>query len=138
MRMLPKPDARQVATATAATGMPAAPRITGLTTTMYAIVRNVVSPAMTSVRSEVPWPLRSKRRSSMPPSELHAQLPADDARVVDHPRSVLEVDAADGADLVGAVAAECRDLVLLVRPGVAKPRAQLDRKSTRLNSSHIT
>src|SRR6266853_4042630 len=128
MRMLPKPAARQVATATAATGMPAAPRITGLTTTMYAIVRNVVSPAMTSVRSEVPWPLRSKRRSSMPPSELHAELPADDAWVVDESGGVLEVDAADVADLVGAVAAERRDLVLLVGPGVADARAQLEQR----------
>src|SRR5207249_1760502 len=126
MRMLPKPDARQVATATAATGMPAAPRITGLTTTMYAIVTKVVSPATTSVRSEVPWPLRSKRRSSMPPSELHAELPADDAWVVDESGGVLEVDAAGVADLVGAVAAERRELVLLVGPGVADARAQLE------------
>src|SRR5947207_15293553 len=98
MRMLPKPDARQVATATAATGMPAAPRITGLTTTIYAIVTKAVSPATTSVRSEVPSPLGSKRRSSMPASELHAQLPAEDARLVDQPRTLLEVDAADGRD----------------------------------------
>src|SRR5882762_5632541 len=124
MRMLPKPDARQVATATAATGMPAAPRITGLTTTMYAIVRNVVSPAMTSVRSEVPWPLRSKRRSSISSSELHADLPADDARVVDESREVLEIDAADVANLIGAIAAECRDLVLLVGPGIADACAE--------------
>src|SRR5271156_6512570 len=60
--MLPKPAARQVAAATPATGMPASPRISGLTTTMYAMVRKVVSPAKSSVRKLVPWPLRSKNR----------------------------------------------------------------------------
>src|SRR6266853_1035023 len=125
MRMLPKPAARHVATATAATGMPAAPRIAGLTTTMYAIVRKVVSPATTSVRSVVPRPRRSKSRSSMGHSELHTELPADDTWIVDETGGVLEVDTADVADLVGTVAAECRELVRLVVPGVADASAEL-------------
>src|SRR5438045_81276 len=45
-------------------------------------------------------------------SESHHQLPAKNPRIVDESREVLEVDAADVADLV-------------------------DRKSTRLNSSHL-
>jgi hypothetical protein len=52
--MLPKAAAKQVAAATAATGMPASPSITGLTTTIYAIVRKVVKPASNSVRTVVP------------------------------------------------------------------------------------
>ena len=52
--MLPKPAAKHVAAATAATGMPAAPSIAGFTTTMYAIVRKVVTPARISVRQLVP------------------------------------------------------------------------------------
>src|SRR4029077_1758013 len=119
--MLPNPAARQVATATPATGMPAAPSTAGFTTTMYAIVRKGVSPATTSMRSVVPWPLRSKRRSSMRRSELHGELAAHDARIVDEAGEVLEVDATGGTDLIGAVAAEGGHLVLLVIPAIAYP-----------------
>src|SRR5262245_54432440 len=47
--------ARQVATRTAPKSMPAALRTAGCTNTIYAIVRNVVTPASTSVRTVVPW-----------------------------------------------------------------------------------
>ena len=47
MVMMPAP--RQVAVTAAASGMPAAERMLGLTTMMYAMARNVVRPARTSV-----------------------------------------------------------------------------------------
>ena len=45
---------RQVAAATAGTGMPASLRMSGFTKTMYAMVRNVVAPARISVRQVEP------------------------------------------------------------------------------------
>ena len=54
IRMLPKAAIRQVVTNTAWVSIPAAPRICGLTKTMYTIVRKVVNPAITSVRALVP------------------------------------------------------------------------------------
>src|SRR5438093_7650991 len=44
---------RIVATVLAPIGNPAAPRIAGLTTMMYAIARNVVTPPMISVRMDI-------------------------------------------------------------------------------------
>src|SRR5438045_81279 len=63
-------------------------------------------------------------------SESHHQLPAKNPRIVDESREVLEVDAADVADLVGAVAAECRDLVLVFGPRVADADAKLEQRRT--------
>ena len=55
---------RQVAAATAGTGIPASLRMPGFTNTMYAMVRNVVAPARISVRQLDPrswiWKVRSK------------------------------------------------------------------------------
>ncbi|SOY69582.1 hypothetical protein CBM2589_A90917 [Cupriavidus taiwanensis] len=58
MISVPIAAATQVATNTASLGMPASPRIEGLTKMMYAIVRNVVMPARISVRTSV-WCSRS-------------------------------------------------------------------------------
>ena len=52
--------ASAVAMATASTGIFAAPRIAGLTTTMYAIVRKVTTPPSTSVRTVEPRSLMEK------------------------------------------------------------------------------
>ncbi len=56
--------ATQVATKTAPFGMPASPRMAGLTKMIYAIVRKVVSPAISSVRTSVPFSLSLKKFSS--------------------------------------------------------------------------
>jgi hypothetical protein len=48
------------AAVTAAIGMPEAERMAGLTSTMYAMVRNVVMPARISVRQFVPRRVNSK------------------------------------------------------------------------------
>jgi hypothetical protein len=48
--MQPMAADRQVAAATAGTGIPVSLKIAGFTKTMYAMVRNVVNPASTSVR----------------------------------------------------------------------------------------
>src|SRR6516164_9235641 len=61
-------------------------------------------------------------------SESHHELPAYDPRVVDESGEVLEVDAADVADLIGTVAAEYRDLVLTVGPRVADAGAELEQR----------
>ncbi|SOZ62444.1 hypothetical protein CBM2614_B10243 [Cupriavidus taiwanensis] len=58
MISVPIAAATQVATNTASLGMPASPRMEGLTKMMYAIVRNVVMPARISVRTSV-WCSRS-------------------------------------------------------------------------------
>src|ERR1700744_950367 len=62
--MISEPSAatRQVATNTASLGMPASPRIAGLTKMMYAIVRKVVRPASSSVRRLVPASSKPKDR----------------------------------------------------------------------------
>src|SRR5215469_13115038 len=91
----------------------------------------VVSPASTSVRTVVPRPLRSKRRSSMRGwSESRRELATHDPRVVDESREVLEVDTAGVADLIGTVAAEYRDLVLIAGPLVADAGAELEQRRT--------
>jgi len=54
IRIEPNAAERQVAAVTAGSGMPVFSRIDGLTTTMYAMVKNVVTPASTSVRQSVP------------------------------------------------------------------------------------
>ena len=54
MRIDPNAADRQVAAVTAGRGTPAAARIAGFTSTMYAMVRNVVTPARISVRQFVP------------------------------------------------------------------------------------
>src|SRR6476661_2862725 len=51
MRIEPTAATRIVATVLAPTGSPAAFRIAGLTTMMYAIARKVLAPASTSVRN---------------------------------------------------------------------------------------
>src|SRR4029077_12240412 len=85
----------------------------------------------TSVRTVVPWPLRSKRRCSMRGlSESHHELPAYDPRVVDESSEGLEIDTAGVADLIGTVAAERRDLVLIVGPRVADADAELEQRRT--------
>src|SRR5215470_15939578 len=95
------------------------------------MVTKVVSPASTSVRTVVPRPLRSKRRSSMCGlSESERDLSTYDPRVVDESGEVLEVDTADVADLIGAVAAEGRHLVLAVGPRVADAGAELEQRRT--------
>jgi hypothetical protein len=62
--MQPMAADRQVAAATAATGIPAALNMSGFTNTMYAMVRNVVAPARISVRNVDPrswtWNVRSR------------------------------------------------------------------------------
>ncbi|MCY1305339.1 hypothetical protein D9M68_811560 [compost metagenome] len=63
MISVPIAAATQVATKTASLGIPASPRIDGLTKMMYAIVRKVVMPARTSVRTSV-WCSRSLNRRS--------------------------------------------------------------------------
>src|SRR5580692_6934159 len=62
--MISEPSAatRQVATKTASLGIPASPRIAGLTKMMYAIVRKVVKPASSSVRRLVPASSKPKYR----------------------------------------------------------------------------
>jgi hypothetical protein len=64
IRMQPMAADRQVAAATAGTGIPVWLRIAGFTNTMYAMVRNVVAPARTSVRHVDPrsciWNVRSR------------------------------------------------------------------------------
>ena len=57
------PLAMQVAARTAAKSIPAALRTVGCTKMMYAIVRKVVMPAMTSVRTVVRFSESRKRRS---------------------------------------------------------------------------
>ena len=57
--MEPNAAERQVAAVTAARGTPASARIAGFTSTMYAMVTKVVTPARISVRQLVP-----KRRNS--------------------------------------------------------------------------
>ena len=44
-----------MATKTAPRSIPASARISGFTNRMYAMVRNVVIPAITSVRTSVEW-----------------------------------------------------------------------------------
>jgi hypothetical protein len=68
----PSAPARQVATNTEPWSMPVVERICGLTNTMYAIVRNVVSPASNSVRTSVPCCCSLKIRSSMESSSACA------------------------------------------------------------------
>ena len=67
IRMQPIAAERQVAAATAGTGIPASLRMSGFTNTMYAMVRKVVAPARISVRQEDPrssmWNIRSKNPS---------------------------------------------------------------------------
>src|SRR6185369_13589159 len=63
-------------------------------------------------------------------SESHHHLATDDPRVVDESGEVLEVDAADVADLVGAVAAEGRELILAAVPGVADACTELEQRGT--------
>ncbi len=63
MISVPSAAATQVATNTASFGMPASPRMVGLTKMMYAIVRKVVTPASISVRTSV-WCSRSLNRRS--------------------------------------------------------------------------
>ena len=54
MRSVARADARHVAVSTAPASIPAADITVGCTKMMYAIVRNVVTPATTSVRTVVP------------------------------------------------------------------------------------
>lgn len=61
-------------------------------------------------------------------SEISAELGTDDARVVDEPGQVVEVDRTGGADLVGAVAAEHRGLVLAAVPVVADLQAAFEQR----------
>ncbi len=49
MHIVPTNEARQVAISTAVLSIPAAESMLGFTASMYAIVMNVVTPAMTSV-----------------------------------------------------------------------------------------
>ena len=53
IRSVPKMAVRMVAVREASAGMPAVFRMAGLTATMYAIVKKVVSPATTSRRTVV-------------------------------------------------------------------------------------
>ncbi|SPC19926.1 hypothetical protein CT19431_MP70059 [Cupriavidus taiwanensis] len=64
MISVPIAAATHVATNTASLGIPASPRIDGLTKMMYAIVRNVVIPARISVRTSV-WCSRSLNTRSI-------------------------------------------------------------------------
>src|SRR5579863_7455246 len=64
-------------------------------------------------------PERLKGRQA-DPSEARAELPADDARVVDDAGQVVEVDGVDVVNDIGAVAAEHRHVVLVIGPGVAQ------------------
>src|ERR1700677_1754822 len=57
-------EARQVAKSTPSTGIPACARISGLTTTTYAMVIKVVSPASSSMRTVVLFLRRWKSSSS--------------------------------------------------------------------------
>src|SRR5580692_686207 len=57
-------EARHVAKSTPSTGIPACPRICGLTTTTYAMVMKVVRPARSSTRTVVLFWRRWKIRSS--------------------------------------------------------------------------
>src|ERR1700722_12153900 len=57
-------EARHVAKSTPSTGIPACPRICGLTTTTYAMVMKVVRPARSSMRTVVSFSRRWKIRSS--------------------------------------------------------------------------
>ncbi|MNS96148.1 hypothetical protein D3C72_1304340 [compost metagenome] len=66
MKMLPKAAIRQVVTNTACVSMPAAPRIWGLTNTIYTMVKKVVIPAIVSVRAVVPCCLSLNTRPSKP------------------------------------------------------------------------
>src|SRR5262249_12000102 len=59
----PNTAASTVATVLGPRGMPANSRIAGLTTMMYAIVRKVVAPPSSSVRTVVPCSDRPKKRS---------------------------------------------------------------------------
>jgi hypothetical protein len=65
MRSVPKTAARIVATVLGPDGIPANDRIAGFTTTMYAMVANVVAPPRTSIRTEVPRSLKRKSLSSI-------------------------------------------------------------------------
>src|SRR5450830_110758 len=63
MISVPIAAATQVATKTESFGIPASPRMDGLTKMMYAIVRKVVRPASSSVRTVVPLSLSLKNLS---------------------------------------------------------------------------
>src|SRR5258705_13727642 len=65
--------------------------------------------------------VRAVRFSSA--SEVGLELHPPGTRLVDHAGQVVEVDAADDADLVGDVAAEHRHLVLVAGPLVAQPQS---------------
>ena len=60
MNSVPKNAETAVAVNTAAESIPAADRMFGLTARMYTIDRKVVTPAMTSVRTSVPFSLSLK------------------------------------------------------------------------------
>src|SRR6266851_936586 len=61
---------RIVATVLAPAGSPANFRMAGLTTMMYAIARNVVTPPMTSIRAVVPCSARRNIRGNYHGKEL--------------------------------------------------------------------
>src|SRR5437868_3033117 len=61
--MEPSPAQRQVAVVTAAIGIPVWASIDGFTKMMYAIVTNVVRPAIISIRQFVLWSAKPKYRS---------------------------------------------------------------------------
>src|ERR1700693_4819274 len=67
---------------------------------------------------------------SRQPLELDADLAADNSRIVDESRKVLEVDGADGADLIGTVPAKCRHVILSVSPGVPQTKAALGQRGS--------
>ena len=71
-----KADANAVAVKIAPVSMPDAPRIIGLTAKMYAIVMNVVTPAMISVLTSVPRAFNSKNFSIETSSRTRILLPA--------------------------------------------------------------
>ena len=70
--MLAKAAQKQVAATTALKGMPASLRIDGFTNTMYAIVTNVVAPAMISALPAGAQPL--KFENSVPAGSASLEL----------------------------------------------------------------
>ena len=67
MQSVPSADESAVAVKTAPASMPAMPRMFGLTARMYAIVMNVVSPAIASVLTSVPRSFSLKNCSILIP-----------------------------------------------------------------------
>jgi hypothetical protein len=65
MMAVPSAADKQVATNTALKSMPVSDKIAGLTNTIYAIVRKVVKPAITSVLTFVLCSFSLKKESSM-------------------------------------------------------------------------